>query len=311
MKVDIRMMEYVIEVYRQQSFTKAADQLHIAQPSLSQQIKKLEEELDTPLFIRKYGQVTPTPQGRRFIKRAENILKERDDLLREMEEAAYEIGKELNIGAPAVTGGYVLPGLLKTFCQTYPHVHVQLIEESPRELEKLLLAGKLDLAILSMPVEHESLKTKQMLTEPLLLAVPQAAQPWLSEALNEIIEQAGQKETSHEIVPFQLLEGIPFILLKEGYGFRQVVTELCRHHGFQPKVAFETSHIQTAQALVKNELGVTVVPKMVAQEDRNQVTYLQIDSCPTRTLVFAYVEERYLTKAAQAFMDLYQNQGKA
>ncbi|MEH7229011.1 LysR family transcriptional regulator [Bacillus safensis] len=297
------MMEYVIEVYRQQSFTKAADQLHIAQPSLSQQVKKLEEELDTPLFIRKYGQVTPTPQGRRFIKRAENILKERDDLLREMGEAAYEIGKELNIGAPAVTGGYVLPGLLKTFCQTYPHVHVQLIEESPRELEKLLLAGKLDLAILSMPVEHESLKIKQMLTEPLLLAVPQAAQSWLSEELNDIIKQAGQKQ----IVPFQLLEGIPFIMLKEGYGFRQVVTELCRHHGFQPKVDFETSHIQTAQALVKNELGVTVVPKMVAQEDRNQVTYLNIDSCPTRTLVFAYVEERYLTKAAQAFMDLYQN----
>ena len=300
-------MEYVIEVYRQQSFTKAADQLHIAQPSLSQQMKKLEEELDTPLFIRKYGQVTPTPQGRRFIKRAENILKERDDLLREMGEAAYEIGRELNIGAPAVTGGYVLPGLLKTFCQTYPHVHVQLIEGSPRELEKLLLAGKLDLAILSMPVEHESLKTKQMLTEPLLLAVPQAAQPWLSEELNEIIKRAGQIE----MVPFQLLEGIPFIMLKEGYGFRHVVMELCRHHGFEPKVAFETSHIQTAQALVKNELGVTVVPKMVAQEDRNQVIYLNIDSCPTRTLVFAYVEERYLTKAAQAFMDLYQNQGKA
>ncbi|MDV3451261.1 LysR substrate-binding domain-containing protein [Bacillus safensis] len=301
------MMEYVIEVYRQQSFTKAADQLHIAQPSLSQQMKKLEEELDTPLFIRKYGQVTPTPQGRRFIKRAENILKERDDLLREMGEAAYEIGRELNIGAPAVTGGYVLPGLLKTFCQTYPHVHVQLIEDSPRELEKLLLAGKLDLAILSMPVEYESLKTRQMLTEPLLLAVPQAAQPWLSEELNEIIKQAGQKE----MVPFQILEGIPFIMLKEGYGFRHVVMELCRHHGFQPKVAFETSHIQTAQALVKNELGVTVVPKMVAQEDRNGVTYLNIDSYPTRTLVFAYVEERYLTKAAQAFMDLYQNQGKA
>ncbi|MGO4076015.1 LysR family transcriptional regulator substrate-binding protein, partial [Staphylococcus aureus] len=90
---------------------------------------------------------------------------------------------------------------------TYPHVHVQLIEESPRELEKRLLAGKLDLAILSMPVEHESLKTKQMLTEPLLLAVPQAAQSWLSEELNEIIKQAGQKESGHEIVPFQLLEG--------------------------------------------------------------------------------------------------------
>ncbi len=232
-------------------------------------------------------------------------------MLREMGEAAYEIGKELNIGAPAVTGGYVLPGLLKTFCQTYPHVDVQLIEDSPRELEKLLLAGKLDLAILSMPVEHESLKTKQMLTEPLLLAVPQAAQPWLSEELNEIIMQAGQKESGHGIVPFQLLEGIPFIMLKEGYGFRHVVMELCRHHGFQPKAAFETSHIQTAQALVKNELGVTVVPKMVAQEDRNQVIYLNIDSCPTRTLVFAYVEERYLTKAAQAFMDLYQNQGEA
>lgn len=154
------MMEYVMEVYRQQSFTKAAEKLHIAQPSLSQQIKKLEEELDTPLFIRKYGQVTPTPQGNRLIKRAETILKERDDLLREMGEAAYEVGKELMIGAPAVTGGYVLPSLLKTYCQTYPRVHVHLIEESPRELERRLLTGKLDLAILSLPVEHESLKTK-------------------------------------------------------------------------------------------------------------------------------------------------------
>ncbi len=193
------MMEYVMEVYRQKSFTKAADQLHIAQPSLSQQMKKLEEELDTPLFIRKYGQVTPTPQGSRFIKRAENILKERDDLLREMGEAAYEVGKELNIGAPAVTGGYVLPGLLKTFCRTYPHVHVQLIEESPRELEKLLLAGKLDLAILSMPVEHESLKTKHMLTEPLLLAVPQTAQPWSTDELN--VHQSSRSERVCSVSP--------------------------------------------------------------------------------------------------------------
>lgn len=200
--------------------------------------------------------------------------------------------------------GYVLPGLLKTFCRTYPHVHVQLIEESPRELEKLLLAGKLDLAILSMPVEHESLKTKHMLTEPLLLAVPQTAQPWSTDEWNEIINQADQKGS----VPFRLLEDAAFIMLKEGYGFRQVVMELCLHHGFQPKITFETSHIQTAQALVKNGLGVTVVPKMVAQEERNEVTYLKIDSCPTRTLVFAYVEERYLTKAAQALMDLYQNQ---
>ncbi|MFB8733098.1 LysR family transcriptional regulator substrate-binding protein [Bacillus sp. SL00103] len=68
-------------------------------------------------------------------------------------------GKELNIGAPAVTGGYVLPGLLKTFVKRIL-MFVQLIEESPRELEKLLLAGKLDLAILSMPVEHESLKNE-------------------------------------------------------------------------------------------------------------------------------------------------------
>jgi len=301
------MMEYVMEVYRQQSFTKAAEKLHIAQPSLSQQIKKLEEELDTPLFIRKYGQVTPTPQGNRLIKRAETILKERDDLLREMGEAAYEVGKELKIGAPAVTGGYVLPSLLKTYCQTYPHVHVHLIEESPRELERRLLAGKLDLAILSLPVEHESLKTKQMLTEPLLLAIPQTAQPWLTDELNQIINQADQEGS----IPFHLLEDAPFIMLKEGYGFRQVVTELCRHHGFRPRIAFETSHIQTAQALVENELGVTVVPKMVAQEERKAVTYLHIDSCPTRTLVFAYVEERYLTKAAQAFMDLQQNQGKA
>ncbi|MDQ0815723.1 hypothetical protein QF033_000301 [Bacillus pumilus] len=98
-----------------------------------------------------------------------------------------------------------------------------------------------------MPVEHESLKTKHMLTEPLLLAVPQTAQPWSTDELNEIINQADQKVS----VPFRLLEDAAFIMLKEGYGFRQVVMELCLHHGFQPKITFETSHIQTAQALVQ------------------------------------------------------------
>lgn len=141
--MDIKVMEYAAEIARRQSFTKAAEHLHIAQPSLSQQIKKLENELGLPLFHRSHGSVTLTPHGRRFIEKAEDIIRSRDDLLREMQERSQGIGHKLSIGIPAVTGRYIFPPLLKQFLARYPHVEVQLVEKDPVSLEEMTAKGRL------------------------------------------------------------------------------------------------------------------------------------------------------------------------
>ncbi|MGN9866833.1 LysR family transcriptional regulator [Bacillus swezeyi] len=300
--MDMRLFEYTAEIYIKGSFTKAADSLHIAQPSLSQQIKKLENELGFPLFYRKRGGVSPTPQGKRFIQRAQEILRARDDLLREMQDQLQEMGTELSIGIPAVTGGYLLPPLLKTFLEKHPNVHIQLIEESPAVLEQMTENGEIDLSILPLPIDNEWLATVPILTEPLFLAIPFEKQSWMTEQMQSFIYSVC-KETEKTAVPLKAAEDVPFILLKEGYGFRRTVLDLCAKAGFKPKETFKTSSIETAQSLVEYGMGVTIVPQMVIREASAKIGYVPLEPEPTRTLVFAYSEYCYLSLAANAFME--------
>ncbi|KKB74449.1 MULTISPECIES: LysR family transcriptional regulator [Bacillus] len=304
--MDMRLFEYTAEIYKKGSFTKAADSLHIAQPSLSQQIKKLEGELGFPLFYRKRGAVSPTPQGMRFIQRAQDILRARDDLLREMQDQRQGMGTGLSIGVPAVTGGHLLPPLLKTFFEKHPGVRVQLIEESPAALEQMTEKGEIDLAILPLPIDNERLVTVPILTEPLFLAVPFEKQSWMTEQMQSFIYSV-RRETEKRAVSLQAAEDVPFILLKEGYGFRRTVLDLCAKAGFKPKVTFKTSSIETAQSLVENGMGVTIVPQMVMRKSSPRLVYVPLQSAPTRTIVFAYSESCYVSLAAQAFMETAQN----
>lgn len=292
--VETRLLKYACEIYRKQSFTKAAKSLNIAQPSLSQQISKLEGDLGVRLFFRDRGNVTPTPEGIRFLKKAEHILQLHEDLEREMKEQGEHVGGDLIIGTTVITGGHVLPPLLQSYQARFPEVNVRLVEEATEKLTDLTVQGHVDLSLLSLPVEEPRLATKVMLTEPLYLALPRTDQPWIPKDVHS--------ET--QSVTLKSFENAPFILLKRGYGFRQTILGLCAESGFQPRIAYETSSVQTALALVTYGLGITLVPEMVAQHNLEPL-YVSLHSRPTRTLVFAYRKERYLSKAAQAFLDMY------
>ncbi|WP_245926299.1 LysR family transcriptional regulator [Sulfoacidibacillus thermotolerans] len=294
----MRWIEYALEVYRQASFTRAAEAMCVAQPSLSQQVAKLERELGVVLFERGHSAVTPTEAGRRFIHYAEEILRLRDDLAREMHERGQGMGKELVLGAPAITGGHVLPPVLHAFTSRFPQVRVRFIEETTEALEELAVSGVTDLTLLSLPLRDERLAVHALFTEPLYLAVPQELAPK---------ECKGFREEAQLRVKLSDFASRPFILLKQGYGFRDTVLALCAEAGFQPLIAYETSSIETAQALVANGLGVTVVPAMVRRVGSPKPAYLLLDSEPTRTLVFAYRKDRYLSLVARAFLEVFED----
>ena len=286
--MDLRMMEYACEVYRQRSFTKAAEALRVAQPSLSQQLAKLEDELGVTLFDRGRTGAIPTKHGDRFVEQAEQILRMQEDLIREMRERSQGMVGELVIGAPAITGGRILPPLIREFNQKYKDTHVRLVEETTDQLEHLAVQGVTDLSILALPIRDERLATTTLLTESLYLAVP------------------AMEQREGRGVSLKDYATSPFILLKNGYGFRQTVLALCAENGFQPDIAYETSSIETAQALVAHGLGVTVVPEMVRRQAGVVPVYYPLDPPATRTLVFVYRKDRYLSLAAQAFLQVYQ-----
>lgn len=299
-------MEYAAEVARRRSFTKAAAQLHVAQPSLSQQIAKLEQELGVTLFYRQRGSVEATPDGVRFVEQAELILRMRDDLLREMRERAEGVGRELVLGAPAITGGRVLPPLLRLFEERFPQIRVRLVEETTERLEHMTARGGTDLSVLALPLEDDRLAVHPLLTEPLYLAIGREHKPWMSPQLAAFVAHASAE--AEPLVPcgeVKLSEfaRAPFIMLKHGYGFRRTVLGLCAESGFQPYLAYETSSIETAQAMAAHGLGVTLVPAMVASASaQGGPLYALPQGHPTRTLVFAYRADRYLSLGARALL---------
>lgn len=304
--MEIRLLRYAVEVYRKQSFTKAAEDLHIAQPSLSQQIAKLELELGVRLFLRNRGKVTVTPEGERFVKRATIILQMHEDLEREMKERSQGMGRDLVIGTTAITGGRVLPPLIQRFEEKFPEVRLKLVEETTKKLVDLTTNGQVDLSLLALPIEEPCLSVETIITEPLFLAIPRVVKGWMSKSVQEIIRFADQPFLQVSF-PLHEFAKAPFILLKKGFGFRQTLLELCAESSFQPQIAYETSSIETAQSLVAFGLGVTLVPKMVTnrcQDNQSSPFYLPLDTNPSRTIGLAFHRERYLTLAAKAFLSI-------
>ena len=301
--IDIRLLKYVVAVNETKSFSRAAELLRVAQPSLSQQIAKLERHLGVRLFFRTHTGITPTPEGINFVEKAIRIIRLDEDLEREMKEHSHGIGQELSIGTTAITGGHVLPPLLQVFSKRFPQVRIRLVETSSEQLEDFTKKGEVDFSILSLPLKNPQLTYAPLLTEPLLLALPQTEQEWMSKTVLDWV--SSNSEFSQSIFDLVQVSNMPFVLLKEGFGFRETVLQICAEQGFQPHIAYETSSIETAQSLVAHGLGITVIPKMVAHQDKGSPKYVPIQSAPTRTLVFAYSKERYLCLAAQKFLEAF------
>lgn len=287
--MELRQLRYVVAVAETRHISRAAEQLHIAQPSLSQQIAKLERELGVPLFSRHTSGVELTDAGARFVERARRILDLVADLQREMADVAELKKGRLVIGSLPVTGAHVLPRVLPAFRARYPGIEVQLVEETTAQLIERTARGHVDLALLTLPLDPEVLAWEVLGEEEILLAIPP----------DHPLCRQGK-------VPIGSLADEAFIFLKEGQGFRQIALELCRRAGFEPRIVFESSHIETVQSLVAAGMGVAFVPRMVARSgwEAFPPAYVHLAERPHRTLVLAWRKAGYRSRAAETFVRL-------
>ncbi|GAX88942.1 LysR family transcriptional regulator [Effusibacillus lacus] len=299
--MELRQLQYVLKVAEERSFSRAAEKLHIAQPSLSQQILKLEQQLGVKLFDRTSTPLDLTFAGERFVATAGRILDLTDQLRREMEDVANLKKGRLVIGSLPITGAHVLPLVLPVFQKKFPGIEAVLVEDTTEELETLTVKGKTDITLLTLPLGEPSLVYEPILKEEILLAVPPG-----HPLAKKTARKSGMKGKPVR-VNLASLRREPFILLKQGQGFRQIVLDLCREAGFEPQIAFESSNIETVQSLVAAGMGITLVPEMVARSGWTSIRpiYMQLaEPVPTRTLVVAYREGRYLSKAALSFVEM-------
>lgn len=286
--MELRQLNYVIQIASEKNFSRAAEKLHIAQPSLSQQLSKLEQEIGVLLFRRTTNSVELTQAGQVFVHKSQAILDAVEQLKQEMDDMAQMRRGRLVVGTLPLTGSHILPLVLPVFGEQYPQIEVVLVEETTAKLEQLTASGGTDLSLLSLPLIDNSLAWEPFLEEEICLAVPPQHPLSLREGSISISE----------------LDKEPFIGLKRGQGFRQITVELCEQSGFTPQIVFESSNMETIQSLVAGGMGIAFVPQMLTRVKGSDFmpVYLPLSSKPTRTLVVASRKGRYLSKAAEAFI---------
>jgi len=288
--VEVHQLAYFESVSRHLHFTRAAEELNVAQPSVSQQIRKLEHELGTPLFHRMKRNVTLTEAGTLFLRHTRAILQQLEEARVEVQELSGLRKGTLAVGAPPSVGTHLFPRALAAFSRQHPGIALTFREGGSRTLLQLLEDGDVDLAVVIQPIRHPALETLPLLEEELLLAVPR-----------EHPLASGKRR-----VRLAELKTESFVLLREGaYDLRDQTLAACRRAGFEPRVALDGGEMDSVLRFVAAGLGIAILPEMVMTDvdPRTGPVSVRLQSPRlSRSLVMARRRDRYFSAAAQEFM---------
>ncbi len=283
--MELHQLRYFVAVARTRNFSRAAEQCRVAQPSLSQQIMKLEGELGERLFERTKREVSLTAAGEVFRRHAERVLDEVELAGDSVREVRGMLRGRVALGALPTVAPYYLPRRLRGFTAAYPEIEVVVHEDTTEQLARALLAKEIEVALLSLPVERAGLAAEEFFDEPLLVALP-----------------AGHRLATKRKLTLDDLEAEPFILMKEGHCLAGQALQFCRLNGFAPRVSFRSAQIETVLAFVAAGWGVSIVPAMARVVETKGVRYRALAGM-TRSIGVIYREARPLSRAARALVD--------
>src|SRR5215211_3215712 len=244
--MELRQLRYLVALADNRHFTRAAERLHVAQPALSQQIRRLEDELGLVLVHRTTRHVSLTDAGELLVERARRALAELDAARAELADLAGVRSGRVVVGAMQSLGSYDLSALLAEYHARHPAVELTVREDVSDGLLERLRADALDLAFMSVAAgaEPEGLQTRVLRREPLVaLLAP------------------GDPRARRRRIRLADLRDDPFITFRRGAGIRRLVEAAAREAGFEPQIAFETDEVPRARALASRGLGVTIVPR--------------------------------------------------
>lgn len=290
--MELHQLRYFVAVAHAGSFTRAAESCFVAQPSLSQQLKKLEIELGEPLVHRMRHRAKLTEAGERFLKRAIRILREVDEAKREIEEHSGLVRGEVRIGVIPTAAPFIIPPALHEFAQSFPGIRGTVVEEPTVRLKEMLGNCELDLAIVSIPLDGTSWIVEPLLEEELLLGAPRR-----------------HPLTKVESVALADLRDEQFVLMKPTHTITRRIVEATSRVGFQPKAAFRTAQLVTVERLVGAGMGISLFPALaidrrMRKREAARVVFRRLESPrPTRQLAAVWHKSAKLSTAADRFLD--------
>lgn len=308
--VEFRDMLYVLAVYEERSFSRAAEKCYISQPALSKIVKKVEGNLGTLIFDRGSFPLKVTPEGEVFIEYFQRIQAVRREMENYCSDIRLQKKSDLNIGAPSFFCTYVLPPIVTAFQMELPGCSIKLIETNDSDLRKFLMAGVVDMGISveeNMPSDFESYILKN---EYIILAVP-AAYP-VNDSLGDYAvsyeDICSGRFRSPEIpsVPMHNFSGERFLFLKQGNDMHRRGLKFCRDAGFEPKIVMELDQLLTAYYLAGAGEGATFTRASIPYYagPSQSLRYYKIEHPEMTRKIRVYCNKKnQISQKQRAFMD--------
>lgn len=283
--MDVGQLRYFSKIVEHRSFTRAAEDCHVSQPALSQQIGKLERELGQPLFERQGRSIRLTPAGQLLHKKAEQILFLVEDAKRRITDDG-ETG-QICMGAVPTVAPYMLPVVLRKVGDQFPKASMVVSEDSPETLMKRVSNGELDLGFLTMPAKSKYLTMEPLFEEPLYVALP-----------------ANHRLADREELAVEDFCEEPFVFLGNTHGLTESIADFCNGKSFQPIGTTRIEQLITVQNLVAMGHGLSFVPAMATRQSVDgRIIYRKIaGDQPTRTISVCWNPYRFQGQLQKNFI---------
>jgi LysR family transcriptional regulator, hydrogen peroxide-inducible genes activator len=283
--MEFHQLRYVCAIADTGSFSRAAERCQIAQPSLSQQVLKLEEDLGTKLFDRLGRSVRLTEAGRAFLPHARSILSQMEMARSSVADKSADVYGSVAVGVIPTIAPYLMPRYTTAFAKKYPEAKLRIVEETTPILVESLRDLSIDLAILALPLRHKDLELFPLRTEPLFAVLPK-----------------NHPLAATESLALKDLRGESFVMLRDGHCFRDLSIAACTHARVTPRIAFESGQFSSLFGMVAAGIGISLAPEMAI--DRNAgCRYVRLsDARATRTIVAAILRGRSFNRVQQAFL---------
>lgn len=241
---------YILTIAEHGNITRAAQELFISQPSLSESLNKVEQEFGTQIFERTQEGLVPTAFGLRYLDTARRILDRYKQLETELDEYRQMRRGQLTFGIPMNLGTYLLPKILPAFQELYPDITVQFKENNSTELDKLMLSGKLDFSVMHYETPNEAIHYELLAEDDFYLVMPLA--------LSRKFDFPDYRPLS--IYDLKALEKEPFLMVASRQKLRQVADSILAQLAIKPNIRYTTKNMETAKRLAAAGMGVTFLP---------------------------------------------------
>lgn len=288
--MELRQLRYLVALAEEGHFTRAADRAHVAQPALSQQIRRLEGELGLPLVERTTRRVAMTEAGELLVGRARRVLAELDGALAELQALKGLLAGRVTVGAMHTMGPIDVSLVLAEFRRRHPGVELTVREHSSEELAELVRIDELDLAFLSVTerVESHGLGLHRLVSEELVAVLPPA-----------------HRLARRRRVRLADLAAEEFISYRPGARLREALVSAAQDAGFEPRITLESNESERIRRLVSRGLGVAVLPRSDAERPGAEVAAVRlVEPRLFRDITLAWRQQRRHPPAAAEFLDL-------